>query len=80
MTRRTSAALSPNTLALCAIVIVTGRGLQGKVVDLVMRYLDSDDVKLSELAVLLGFSSYASFTASFKKWTWRTPSDTRTLS
>ena len=44
--------------------------------DLALRYLDSDEVKLSEL----GFSSHASFTASFKRWTGRMPSETRTLS
>ena len=48
--------------------------------DLALRYLDSDEVKLSELAFLLGFSSHASFTASFKRWTGRTPSETQTLS
>ncbi|MGI9522901.1 MAG: helix-turn-helix domain-containing protein [Hyphomicrobiaceae bacterium] len=48
--------------------------------DLAMRYLDSDVVKLSELAVLLGFPSHAVFSASFKKWTGRTPRETRTLS
>ncbi len=48
--------------------------------DLAIRYLDSDEVKLSELAFLLGFSSHASFSASFKRWTGRTPSETRAVS
>lgn len=48
--------------------------------DLAMRYLDSEEVKLSELACLLGFSSHAAFSASFKKWTGHTPREARTLS
>ena len=48
--------------------------------DLVMRYLDEDQVKLKELAFLLGFSTHASFSAAFKHWTGKTPSETRSLS
>ena len=48
--------------------------------DLAMRYLDSEEVKPSELAFLLGFSSHTAFSASFKKWTGTTPREARTLS
>ena len=48
--------------------------------DLAMRYLDEGKVKLQELAFLLGFSSHASFTSAFKRWTGKTPSETRSLS
>ena len=48
--------------------------------DLAMRYLDEGEVKLQELAFLLGFSSHASFTSAFKRWTGKTPSETRALS
>jgi AraC-like DNA-binding protein len=36
--------------------------------------------KLQELAFLSGFSSHASFTSAFKRWTGKTPSETRALS
>ena len=45
-----------------------------------MRYLDEGKVKLQELAFLLGFSTHASFTSAFKRWTGKTPSETRALS
>jgi AraC-like DNA-binding protein len=48
--------------------------------DLAMRYLDEGEVKLQELAFLLGFSTHASFTSAFKRWTGKTPSETRALS
>jgi len=48
--------------------------------DLAMRYLDDGKVKLQELAFLLGFSTHASFTSAFKRWTGKTPSETRSLS
>ena len=48
--------------------------------DLAMRYIDQGEIELQDLAFLLGFSSHASFSASFKRWTGRTPSETRTLS
>jgi AraC-like DNA-binding protein len=37
--------------------------------DLAMRYLDEGQVKLQELAFLLGFSTHASFSAAFKRST-----------
>ena len=46
---------------------------------LAMRYLDEGGIRLQELAFLLGFSSHASFTAAFKRWTGRTPSQTRSV-
>ena len=48
--------------------------------DLAMRYLDEGKVKLQELAFLLGFSTHASFTSAFKRWTGKTPSESRALS
>jgi AraC-like DNA-binding protein len=48
--------------------------------DLTMRYLDEGKVKLQELAFLLSFSTHASFTSAFKRWTGKTPSETRSLS
>ena len=48
--------------------------------DLAMRYLDEGQVKLQELAFLLGFSTHASFTSAFKRWTGKTSSETRALS
>lgn len=48
--------------------------------DLAMRYLDEGHIKLQELAFLLGFSSHASFSGAFKRWTGKTPSETRRLS
>ncbi len=47
---------------------------------LAMRYLDQGKLKLQELALLLGFSTHASFTSAFKRWTGKTPSETRSLS
>ena len=40
--------------------------------DLAMRYLDEGNVKLQNLAFLLNFSSHASFSAAFKRWTGKT--------
>lgn len=48
--------------------------------DLAMRYLDEDQVKLKELAFLLGFLTHASFPVAFKRRTGKTPSETRSLS
>jgi len=48
--------------------------------DLAMRYLDEGKVKLQELAFLLGFATHAGFTSAFKRWTGKTPSETRALS
>ena len=48
--------------------------------DLVMRYLDEDQVKLKELAFLLGFLTHASISVAFKRWTGKMPSETRSLS
>ena len=48
--------------------------------DLAMRYLDEDQVKLKELAFLLGLLTHASFSVAFKRRTGKTPSETRSLS
>ncbi len=47
--------------------------------DLAMSYLNEGNVQLQELAFLLGFSTHASFTSAFKRWTGKTPSETRAL-
>ena len=47
--------------------------------DLAMRYLNEGKVQLQELAFLLGFSTHASFTSAFKRWTGKTPSETRSM-
>lgn len=48
--------------------------------ELAMSYLDQGDIKLQDLAFLLGFSSHSSFTAAFKRWTGKTPREVRALS
>ena len=40
-----------------------------------MRDLDDGSVKVKELGFLLGFSTHASFSAAFKRWTGKTPQD-----
>jgi AraC-like DNA-binding protein len=45
--------------------------------DLAERYLAGDDVSISEVAFLLGFSELSSFHRAFKRWTGRTPAEFR---
>ena len=47
--------------------------------DLAMRYLDEVKVELQELGFLLSFSTDASFTSAFKRWTSETVSETQSL-
>jgi len=44
-----------------------------------MRYLDEVKVELQELGFLLSFSTDASFTSAFKRWTSETVSETQSL-
>ncbi len=45
--------------------------------ELALSYLDEGDIKLQDLAFLLGYSTHASFSAAVKRWTGRTPSELR---
>jgi len=47
--------------------------------ELAMSYLDEGEIKLQDLAFLVGFSSHASFSAAFKRWTGKTPREVRAL-
>ena len=47
--------------------------------DLAMRYLDEVKIELQELGFLLSFSTDASFTSAFKRWTSETVSETQSL-
>lgn len=48
--------------------------------DLAMRYLVEGNMKLQNLAFLLDFSSHASFSAAFKRWTGKTPTEMKASS
>jgi AraC-like DNA-binding protein len=45
--------------------------------DLARRYLNDKDLAISEIAWLLGFQEVSAFTHAFKRWTGKTPSETR---
>jgi AraC-like DNA-binding protein len=46
--------------------------------DLAVRYLDDRKLHVSKTAWLLGFHEVSAFTHAFKRWTGKTPSQTRT--
>ena len=46
--------------------------------DLAVRYLDDNKLHVSKIAWLLGFNEVSAFTHTFKRWTGKTPSQTRT--
>jgi AraC-like DNA-binding protein len=46
--------------------------------DLAVRYLGDRKLHVSKIAWLLGFNEVSAFTHTFKRWTGRTPSETRT--
>ena len=46
--------------------------------DLAVRYLDDPKLNISKIAWLLGFNEVSAFTHAFKRWTGKTPSQTRT--
>lgn len=45
--------------------------------ELAFQYLHHDDLNLSEIAEVLGFSDYGTFSRAFKRWTGRRPSEVR---
>ena len=45
--------------------------------ELAFQYLRHDDLNLSEIAEVLGFSDYGTFSRAFKRWTGRRPSEVR---
>src|SRR5262249_11525768 len=46
--------------------------------DLAVRYLDDRKLHVSKIAWLLGFHEVSAFTHAFKRWTGKTPRETRT--
>jgi AraC-like DNA-binding protein len=47
--------------------------------DLAVRYLNDRKLHVSKIAWLLGFHELSAFTHAFKRWTGKTPSQTRTV-
>jgi AraC-like DNA-binding protein len=45
--------------------------------DLAVRYLDDGNLHISKIAWLLGYQEVSAFTHAFKRWTGKTPSETR---
>jgi AraC-like DNA-binding protein len=45
--------------------------------DLANRYLRDEDLAISEIAWLLGYSEVSAFTHAFKRWTGKTPREMR---
>ena len=45
--------------------------------DLAVRYLDDPNLHISKIAWLLGYQEVGAFTHAFKRWTGKTPSETR---
>jgi len=45
--------------------------------DLANRYLDDPDLSVSQIAWLLGYGEVSAFTHAFKRWTGKTPRETR---
>jgi AraC-like DNA-binding protein len=45
--------------------------------ELAFQYLNHDEMSLSDIAEVLGFSDYGTFSRAFKRWTGRRPSDVR---
>lgn len=43
-----------------------------------LRYIDRNDINISEIAYMLGYNEVSSFTRSFKRWTGNSPRDYRT--
>ena len=46
--------------------------------DLAVRYLDDRKLHVSKIAWMLGFQEVSAFTHAFKRWTGKTPSESRT--
>ena len=45
--------------------------------DLAKRYLQEEDLPISEIAWLLGYQEVSAFTHAFKRWTGKTPREAR---
>jgi|SRR4051812_10731254 AraC-like DNA-binding protein len=45
--------------------------------DLAKRYLREEDLPISKIAWLLGYHDVSAFTHAFKRWTGKTPKETR---
>jgi AraC-like DNA-binding protein len=45
--------------------------------DLARRYLQDEDLPISEIAWLLGYREVSAFTHAFKRWTGKTPRQAR---
>jgi AraC-like DNA-binding protein len=45
--------------------------------DLAQRYLADEDISISEIAWLLGYQEVSAFTHAFRRWTGKTPRETR---
>jgi AraC-like DNA-binding protein len=71
--------MSPRTLArrLAAEGLTFAGVLEEMRADLARRYLQDDDLAISEIAWLLGYREVSAFTHAFKRWTGRTPREAR---
>ena len=45
--------------------------------DLAKRYLQDEDLAISQIAWLLGYQEVSAFTHAFKRWTGKTPREAR---
>lgn len=45
--------------------------------DLALKYMQQDDLHLSEVAFLLGYADHSGFSTAFKRWTGKTPREAR---
>jgi AraC-like DNA-binding protein len=54
-----------------------GEALDGLRSDLATRYLHEKELPISEVAWLLGYKEISAFDHAFKRWTGKTPSQTR---
>ncbi len=71
--------MSPRTLArrLAAEGLTFAGVLNELRVDLARRYLQDEDLTISEVAWLLGYREVSAFTHAFKRWTGKTPRQAR---
>jgi AraC-like DNA-binding protein len=71
--------LSPRTVArrLTAESLTFSDVLQNLRVNLAWRYLDDNDLSISQVAWLLGYQEVSSFTHAFRRWTGKTPRQAR---
>jgi AraC-like DNA-binding protein len=71
--------MSPRTLArrLAAEGLTFAGVLNELRVDLSRRYLQDEDLTISEVAWLLGYREVSAFTHAFKRWTGKTPRQAR---